>query len=298
MASSNIFDLSRLSLNQATLKHATLPEAVEVAAAAGYGSIGLWRDRVQECGADKAARIVRHAGLTVSSLCRGGFFTALDSERAAAALEDNRRAIDEAAVVGTSELIMVVGGLPANPAPGRPVSPNSGRAERDLQAARERVCERLAELVPYASEHGVRLVLEPMHPIFCADRGVISTLDQALDIAAPFAPESVGVVVDTYHVWWDPRLESSIARAGEEGRLASYQVCDWVLPLKEDTLNSRGYVGDGYIDFESVTRWIATAGYSGPVETEIFNTDIWDRPLAEVAEHVAADYVAHVLPHL
>ncbi|PHP53456.1 sugar phosphate isomerase/epimerase [Actinomyces ruminis] len=295
---SNSFDLSRCSLNTATIKHATLTEAVTTAAAAGYGAVGLWRDRVQEVGAEEAGRIVRDAGLRVSSLCRGGFFTDLDVERTRAAVDDNRRAIDEAAAVGTGELILVVGGLPANPEPGMGVSPDAGQPERDLGAARERVGLRLAELVPYARERGVRLVLEPMHPIFCADRGVVSTLGQALDIAAPFAATEVGVVVDTYHVWWDPQLAASIARAGAQGRLAAYQVCDWVLPFKEDTLNSRGYVGDGYIDFEAITGWVRDAGYTGAVETEIFNTDIWERPFGEVAERVAADYAERVLPFL
>lgn len=298
MAVSNSFDLSRCSLNTATIKHATLKEAVAVAAAVGYGAVGLWRDRVQEVGAEEAGRIVREAGLRVSSLCRGGFFTALDAGRAQAAVDDNRRAIDEAAAVGTGELILVVGGLPANPEPGMGVSPGAGQPERDLGAARERVGLRLAELVPYARERGVRLVLEPMHPIFCADRGVVSTLGQALDIAAPFAANEVGVVVDTYHVWWDPQLAESIARAGAQGRLAAYQVCDWVLPLKQDALNSRGYVGDGYIDFATITGWVRDAGYTGAVETEIFSTDIWNRPFGEVAERVAADYAERVLPFL
>lgn len=298
MTNANIFDLSRCSLNTATIKRATLHEAVEAAARVGYGAVGLWRDRVQEVGVEAAAAAVRQAGISVSSLCRGGFFTAVEPERVRAALEDNRRAVDEAAGVGARELIMVVGGLPACREPGAGADPAAGQPERDLVAARERVGERLAELVPYAAECGVRLVLEPMHPIFCADRGVISTLDQALDLAAPFAAEEVGVVVDTYHVWWDPRLEAAIARAGREGRIASYQVCDWILPLGADTLCSRGYVGEGYVDFETITRWVVQAGYRGPVETEIFSTEIWSRPFDEVVEHVACDFGRHVLPHL
>lgn len=298
MTSSNIFDLSRCSLNTATVKHATLPEAVEAATQAGYGAVGLWRDRVQETGVERSASIVRDAGLRVSSLCRGGFFTVNTPEKITAALDENRRAIEEAATLGTHELIMVVGGLPANPAPGENVSPTATDTDRDLVAARERVCERLADLAPFAKSHGVRMVLEPMHPIFTADRGVITTLGQALDMAAPFDPEVVGVVADTYHVWWDPQLQASIARAGREGRLASYQVCDWTLPLSADTLNSRGYVGQGYIDFATISRWIAEAGYTGDVETEIFNTEIWARPTAEVVAHVGQDFATRVLPYL
>jgi sugar phosphate isomerase/epimerase len=291
-------DLSRCSLNTATVKRATLEEAVTAAAEAGYGAVGLWRDRVQEVGADRAARVVADAGLRVSSLCRGGFLTASDAAGVASALDDNRRAIEEAATVGTSELVFVVGGLPANGTPGQAPRPDAGPGDRDLVAARARVSDRVADLVPFAAEHGVRIVLEALHPIFAADRAVLSTLGQALDLAAPFDPGTVGVVVDTYHVWWDPALRESISRAGAEGRIAGYQVCDWILPLADDALLSRGYVGDGYVDFPTITRWVAEAGYTGDVETEIFNQAVWDTPAADVVARVADGYARLVLPHL
>jgi sugar phosphate isomerase/epimerase len=291
-------DLSRCSLNTATVKRATLEEAVAAAAEAGYGAVGLWRDRVQEIGADRAARVVADAGLRVSSLCRGGFLTAPDAAGVASALDDNRRAIEEAATVGTAELVFVVGGLPANGTPGQAPRPDAGPGDRDVVAARARVADRVADLVPFAAEHGVRIVLEALHPIFAADRAVLSTLGQALDLAAPFDPSTVGVVVDTYHVWWDPALRESVARAGAEGRIAGYQVCDWVLPLADDPLLSRGYVGDGYVDFPTITRWVAEAGYAGDVETEIFNQAVWDTPTADVVARVADDYARLVLPHL
>ncbi|WP_435738489.1 sugar phosphate isomerase/epimerase family protein [Cellulosimicrobium sp. PMB13] len=291
-------DLSRCSLNTATVKHATLEEAVALAAEAGYGAVGLWRDRVQEIGADRAARVVADAGLRVSSLCRGGFLTATDDAGIAAALDDNRRAIEEAATVGTSELVFVVGGLPANGTPGQGPRPDAGPGDRDVVAARARVADRIGDLVPFATEHGVRIVLEALHPIFAADRAVLSTLGQALDLAAPFDAAAVGVVVDTYHVWWDPALRESIARAGAEGRVAGYQVCDWILPLAADPLLSRGYVGDGYVDFPTITRWVAETGYSGDVETEIFHQEIWDADPREVVATVAERYAHHVLPHL
>ncbi|MGW8568011.1 sugar phosphate isomerase/epimerase family protein [Isoptericola sp. NPDC055881] len=291
-------DLSRCSLNTATVKHATLAEAVDAAAAAGLGAVGLWRHQVQEHGADKAARIVTDAGLRVSSLCRGGFLTAADDAGIAAALDDNRRAIEEAAGVGTRELVFVVGGLPALSTPGQGPRRDAGPGDRDVVAARARVADRIAELAPFAAEHDVRIVLEALHPMFAADRAVISTLGQALDLAAPFAPQTVGVVVDTYHVWWDPQLRSSIARAGAEGRIAGYQVCDWNLPLAADPLNSRGHVGDGYVDFPTISRWVAEAGYTGDVETEIFNEQIWaDHPHA-TARTVGERYARHVQPYL
>ncbi|WP_258724472.1 sugar phosphate isomerase/epimerase family protein [Cellulomonas sp. NS3] len=315
-------DLSRLSLNTATTKAWDLREAVDGAARAGLPAVGLWRDRVQEVGAPLAAKIVADAGLRVSSLCRGGFLTASDDAGIAAALEDNRAAVVEAATLGTRELVFVVGGLPAASAPGGPALPYRGTTgatpaaapgtssgapartpdgsdpARDLVATRARVADRIADLVPFAAEHDVRIVLEPLHPIFAADRAVISTLGQALDLAAPFPAETVGVVVDTYHVWWDPDLERQIARAGAEGRLAGYQVCDWVLPLAADALLSRGHVGDGYVDFATITRWVAAAGYTGDVEVEIFRQEIWDAPGDETVATLADRYARHVLPHL
>lgn len=287
--------LSRLSLNTATTKAWTLAEAVDGTVRAGLGAIGLWRDLVAATGLAEAAARVADAGLRVSSLCRGGFLTAADDAGVRAALDDNRSAVVEAATLGTSELIMVVGGLPAASTPGGPALRDG---DRDLVAARRRVADRIADLVPFAVEHGVRLVLEPLHPVFAADRAVISTLGQALDLAAPHPAHAVGVVVDTYHVWWDPALEQQIARAGAEGRIASYQVCDWILPLAADALLSRGYMGDGYVDFDMIGRWVTAAGYTGDVEVEIFNQEIWDTPGDEILAVVKERYLRHVAPSL
>ncbi|MGC0249949.1 sugar phosphate isomerase/epimerase family protein [Pseudactinotalea sp. Z1748] len=288
-------DLSRLSLNTATTKTLTLPEAVQVAAEAGLGAVGLWRDRVAETGLTESARIVKEAGLRVSSLCRGGFLSTAEPEGIAAAVQDNRAAIEEAATLGTRELVMVVGGLDAATEPGRPARPDG---DKDIVAARTRVAERIAELAPFAAEHDVRLVLEPLHPIFAADRAVLSTLKQCLDMAEPFPAETVGVVVDTYHVWWDPDLREQINRAGAAGRIASYQVCDWILPLAADTLLSRGFMGDGYVDFPTITSWVSEAGYTGDVEVEIFNADIWAAPGARTVATMAQRYTQLVAPHL
>ncbi len=276
--------LARLSLNTATTKHWTLAQAVDGAVRAGIPALGLWRDRVAEVGTDRAAKLVRDAGVRVSSLCRGGFLTAVGPDDQRAAIQDNQRAIDEAATLGTSELIMVVGGLPTG--------------SRDLVGARARVGDRVAELAPYAAERGVRLVLEALHPMYTADRAVLSTLREALDIAAPHDPATVGVVVDTFHVWWDADLAGQIARAGREGRLASYQVCDWILPIADDPLLSRGMMGDGHIDFATVTRWVAGTGYTGDVEVEIFNNDIWAADGHQVLATMARRYVELVVPAL
>lgn len=271
--------LERLSLNQKTTPSWDLPALVEGCARAGLGWVGLWREPVQEYGVERAARLVADAGLRVSTLCRGGFLTAADAEGRRTALEDNRRAIDEAAALGTPYLVMVVGGLP--------------EGDRDLAGARERVASAIAELVDHARGSGVQLSLEPMHPIFCADRGVLSTLGQALDLAERFSPAEVGVTVDTFHVWWDPEVEAQVARAGE--RISSFQVCDWITPLPPDALLSRGMMGDGHIDFPHLLRAVTAAGYTGPIEVEIFNADVWAAEPAEVLATTARRYAEHVL---
>lgn len=285
----------RLSLNTATTKRWTLEEAADGCVRAGIQAMGLWRDRVAEAGLDRAARLVRERGLRVSSLCRGGFLTAADAEGVAFALEDNRAAIVEAATLGTRELIMVVGGLPAAPGPEQPATPGG---DKNLVAARQRVTDRIGELVGFAREHDVRLVLEALHPIFAADRAVLSTLGQCLDVAAPFDARDVGVVVDTYHVWWDPQLREQIARAGRERRLASYQVCDWLLPFRKVALNSRGHVGDGYIDFPTISGWIRDAGYTGDIEVEIFNEEIWATPGEQTLATMVERHGRYIEPHL
>ena len=275
----------RLSLNQATVKYASLADALAVTSAAGIGAIGLWREPVAEVGLEKACRLVADSGLRVSSLCRGGFFTAVDGEERRAALDENRRAIEETAALAAAgapgsapALVLVAGGLPAG--------------SRDLAGARERARDAIGELAVDARAAGVVLTIEPMHPMFAADRGVVSTLGQALDIAEQFPAEAVGVVIDTYHVWWDPELPAQIARAGRGGRIASYQVGDWMTPLASDALLSRGYTGDGHIDLPAISALVEAAGYRGDVEVEIFNQAIWDDDPAAVARRTAEAFAA------
>ena len=275
-------NFSRLSLNSATTKYWTLEQVIEGCVRTGIPAIGPWRDRIAEVGTERAAKLISNAGLRVSSLCRGGFLTAADPEGRQAAVQDNRAAILEAEILGTSELFLVVGGLPDG--------------DRDIIAARQRVADRLEELVPFAAEHGVRLVLEPLHPMYAADRALLSTLGQALDLAAPYPAAVVGVAVDTFHVWWDPQLREQIARAGREGRIASYQVCDFNLPIASDALLSRGLMGDGVIDFAAITGWVAEAGYRGDIEVEIFNQQIWDNPGDALLETIKDRYASLVLP--
>ncbi len=277
--------VSRLSLNQATIKHADLATALRVTRDAGIASIGLWREPVAKVGLATAAAMVADAGLRVSSLCRGGFFTVADPARRRAALDDNRRAIEETAVLAAAGrpgsapvLVLVAGGLPDG--------------DRDLAGARARAADAVADLVDDAAAAGVVLAVEPMHPIYAADRGVISTLGQALDVAERFPAATVGVVVDTFHVWWDPQLAEQVRRAGR--RIAAYQVCDWITPLPPDALLARGMMGEGHIDFPTVTRLVTDAGYTGDVEVEIFNREVWDADPLEVAQRTAKAFDAYI----
>ncbi|MYW82444.1 Sugar phosphate isomerase/epimerase [Streptomyces sp. LaPpAH-199] len=272
-------DLARLSINQETIKQWSLEELAEGCVKAGIGRVGLWRAPVQAYGVERTARLLSDAGIGVTSLCRGGFFTALDPAERARALDDNRAAIDEAAALSTDTLVLVSGGLP----PG----------SRDLHGARERVADALAELAPYAAERGVRLAIEPLHPMFASDRCVVSTLGQALDLAERFPAEQVGVVVDTYHLWWDDRAPADIARAGAGGRIHAFQLADWITPLPAGVLLGRGQLGDGSVDFRAFRSAVESAGYDGPIEVEIFNEALWAREGAEVLAEVAERYVRH-----
>lgn len=265
--------LRRFSFNQATAQRWPLPDVVAGCVAAGVPGIGLWREPVAEHGLARSAKLVRDAGLAVTSLCRGGFFAA-DDWRA-----ENLRAIEEAATLGAPELVLVSGGLP----PG----------SRDIDGARRQVADAIGELAQHAAAAGVRLAIEPLHPMFAADRCVIATLGQALDIAELFDPTVVGVVVDAYHVWWDDTVYAQIERAGP--RIAAFQVCDWVTPLPEGVLLGRALPGDGCIELRRLREAVDAAGYVGPIEVEVFSAEVWARPGAEVLDAAIAGYLGHVV---
>ncbi|GAA2420419.1 sugar phosphate isomerase/epimerase family protein [Streptomyces glaucus] len=271
----------RFSVNQMTVKQLSLPELVDACRDLGVRNVGLWREPVQAYGVDAAAKLVRDAGLAVTTLCRGGFLTAIDPRERADALADNRRAVEEAAALGTDTLVLVSGGLPAG--------------SKDLRGARERIADALAELGPYAESHGVRLAIEPLHPMFAADRCVVSTLAQALDLAERFPAHQVGVTVDTYHIWWDDTAPAQIARAGAAGRIHTFQLADWTTPLPAGVLNGRGQIGDGSIDMREWKGYVEAAGYTGPIEVELFNEELWARDGREVLAETAARFARHAL---
>jgi sugar phosphate isomerase/epimerase len=256
----------RFSFNQATAKYWPLVDAVKGCAAAGVSSIGLWREPVAEYGLSRSAALVRDAGLSVSSLCRGGFFGDDDW------LDNNRRALDEAAELGAPALVLVCGGL-------------SGRT---LPEARARVEAGLAALAPHAQDVGVTLAVEPMHPMFCADRGVVASLAGALAVCAPYPPAVVGIALDTYHVWWDERVFELIAEAGD--RIACFQLADWVVPLPADVLVGRGLPGSGHVDFDPLIDAVLATGYDRPIEVEVFNAELWARPGEEILRDTIEAY--------
>ncbi|KQZ85324.1 xylose isomerase [Microbacterium sp. Root166] len=281
----------RLSINQATIKHADLATALRVTAEAGVQAIGLWREPVNEVGLATAAQMLTDSGLRFTTHCRGGFFTLPAGPARVAALDDNRRAIEETATLAaagaagsTAVLVLVAGGLP--------------EGSRDLIGARERVRDAIGELSTDAAAAGVTLAIEPLHPMYATDRAVVSTLGQALDIAADFDPSVVGAAVDTFHVFWDPQVLEQIARAGREGRIATYQVCDWKTPLAADPLLSRHYTGEGVIDFASLTQAVEATGYDRDIEVEIFNADVWATDPLEAVRRTAATFGSAVSPHL
>jgi sugar phosphate isomerase/epimerase len=265
-------DLSRLSLNQATTPRWSVAEAVAGCVHAGIPFIGLWRDKVASAGLRESARLVRDAGLQVSSLCRGGYFPAATATERAARIDDNRQAIDEAAELDTDVLVLVCG-----PAP-----------DRDIAAARRMVEDGIAALLPYAQDRGIRLGIEPLHPMFAGDRSVIVTLGEANRLVARLASPLVGVVIDVYHVWWDPDIEAEIARAA--GHILGFHLNDWLAP-PPDVLFGRGMLGDGLIDIRSLRGAVDAAGYRGPIEVEIFNHTIGSQPgdavLAQICERYA-----------
>jgi sugar phosphate isomerase/epimerase len=268
-------NLSRLSLNQATTQHWSLSAAVEGCARAGIPAIGIWRDKLAEAGLDSAVRFVRDAGMRVSSLCRGGMFPAATAAERQARIDDNRCAIDDAAALDADVLVLVCG-----PAP-----------DRDIQSARSMVADAIGQLIPYAAERGVRLGIEPLHPMYAADRSVITTLSEALDLVERFSSPQLGVVIDTYHVWWDPYLFAQIGRAS--GHIFGFHVGDWLVPTPHMLLG-RGMIGDGVIDFRPIRAAIDAAGYSGPIEVELFNQAIWDLPGDAVLDLMCRRYLENV----
>ncbi len=256
-------DPRKLSLNTATTRGKWgLAQAIEGCARHGIAGIAPWRDLLHDMGVAPAARAIRAHGLTVSGLCRGGMFPSATARGRRRAIDDNLRAIGEAHALGARCLVLVVGGLP--------------KGAKDIAGARAQVKDGIAAILPEARAAGVPLAIEPLHPMYAADRACVNTLAQALDLCDAIDPRcggALGVAVDVYHVWWDPQLEQQIRRAGRK-RLLGFHVCDWLVPTT-DLLLDRGMMGDGVIDLKRIRGWVESAGYRGFHEVEIFSAGNW-----------------------
>jgi sugar phosphate isomerase/epimerase len=272
-----------LSINTATLRKSRgadlpLPEIIEACVRRGVRAISPWRDQVHAAGLAKVSQLVRTHGLELSGYCRGGMFPAADAAGLQAARDDNRRAVDEAAELRAPCLVLVVGGLPG--------ALQGKAAHKDIGLARSQVRDGIAELLEYAQKAKMPLAIEPLHPMYAADRACVNTMEQALDLCDELDPQrsgALGVAVDVYHVWWDPKLQQQIARAGKE-RILAFHVCDWMTPTT-DLLNDRGMMGDGVIDIPRIRGWVEAQGFAGYSEVEIFSSDNWyRRPHEETLE--------------
>lgn len=251
--------IARLSINQYTVRQWSIPQLLDGCASAGIPFVGLWRDKLAETGVRETRNILQATGIRVSSLCRGGFFPGSTPEHLANILEANLRAIDEAAALGTEVLVLVCGGI----------------VNRDIDRSRRLVEEGIDRVLSYATKAGVKLGIEPLHPMFAADRSVVVSLAQANRIRELFNSPNLGVVIDAYHVWWDPEVYKEISRAA--GWILGFHVNDWIVPIP-DIVNGRGMMGDGVIELRRLREAVEKAGYDGPIEVEVFNQRLWQMP--------------------
>jgi len=268
-------DLSRLCIHTITTKPWSLKETVAGFVAAGVPAVTVWRQHIDPYGAKESGKMLRESGLDVVSLCRGGFFPAATDEERRSAIDDNRVAIDEAREIGAPLVVLVCGAVPGI----------------DLAEARRHIVDGIAAVIPHAEDAGVRLSIEPLHPMYADSRSAVNTLKQANDMVEELGSKTVGVTVDVYHVWWDPELETEIARAGES--ILSFHVCDWRTPTR-DLLTDRAMTGEGCIDIRRIRGWVESAGFTGSNEVEIFSEEYWAGDQTEFVEKIKAAYLTHV----
>ncbi|HEX4052710.1 MAG TPA: sugar phosphate isomerase/epimerase family protein [Tepidisphaeraceae bacterium] len=268
--------LSRLCIHTITTKPLALPAAVKAYRDAGAAGITVWRDAIVPLGVKESARILADSGLKVVSLCRGGFFPAASAADRQKALDDNRRVIDEAAAIGAPLVVLVCGAAPGVP----------------LAEARKQIAGGIAAVIPHATPAGIKLGIEPLHPMYADTRSAINTLSQANDIVENLRSPGVGVTIDVYHVWWDERLEAEIARCGRLGAIFSYHVCDWRSPTR-DLLLDRGLMGEGCIPLGQIRSRVEKAGFDGMIEVEIFSSEFWQMDQLEFVKRLKSAYLEH-----
>ncbi|HYF19231.1 MAG TPA: sugar phosphate isomerase/epimerase [Ramlibacter sp.] len=272
-----------LSINTATVRKSRgqdlpLPDILDACVRRGIRAVSPWRDQVHAAGLEQVSKVVKANGLELSGYCRGGMFTATDDAGLRAADDDNRRAVDEARELNAACLVLVVGALPGALA--------GKAAHKDLALSRQQVHDGIGRLLEYSRAAGMPLAIEPLHPMYAADRACVNTMEHALDICDALDPSrsgALGVAVDVYHVWWDPQLQAQIARAGRE-RLLALHVCDWLTPTRH-LLEDRGMMGDGVIDIRRIRGWVEAQGFGGYSEVEIFSSpDWWQRDAGETLD--------------
>ncbi len=269
-------DYSKLCIHTVTTRPWTIEEAAANYAAAGLGGITVWRQSLNGHSPAEAGRLIRDEGLAVVSLVRGGFFPAVEAEERRHAIDENKRIIDEAVELGAPLVVLVSGALP----------------EQTLEASRGQINDGLEAVLPYAEAAGVKLGIEPLHPVYADSRSAVNTLAHANDIAEAFDSPHLGVVVDVYHLWWDPSLEAEIARCGRNGHLFAYHICDWKSPT-EHILLDRGLMGEGCIPLRQIRGWVEAAGFDGYVEVEIFSERYWKQDQHTFLKQIQSAYLAH-----
>lgn len=271
-----ITDLSRLCIHTITTKPWPIETAARAFAAAGVGGITVWRDALAGRNVRSTATLLRELNLDVVSLCRGGFFPAVDQAKRQLAIDDNLKAIDEAHELGAPLLVLVCGADPG----------------QSLEDSRKQIQEGIANCIEHAKQAQVKLAIEPLHPMYAGDRSAINTLAQANDIAEALQSPWVGVAVDVYHLWWDNDLENQVKRCGRNGNLLSFHICDWKTPTL-DMLNDRGLMGEGCIDIKKIRGWVEEAGFNGFNEVEIFSNIYWQQDQQQFLQKITDAYLKH-----
>lgn len=270
-------DLSRLCVHTMTTKPLSLRRCIDEYTAAGIPAITVWRQVLAEPGLAQAGRMLRDSGLKVISLCRGGFFPSTSAQKRQEAIDDNRRAIDEAVAIGAPLIVLVCGSSPDQP----------------LSESRAQIADGIEAIAEQAAQAGIRLGIEPLHPMYADTRSAVNTMRQATDLALRIGAPNVGVTVDVFHLWWDPDLTAEIARCGGAGRLFSFHVCDWRVPTR-DFLNDRGLMGTGCIDIRGIRAAVEATGFSGAIEVEIFSDEYWAMDQRTYLGMITKAYLEHV----
>jgi sugar phosphate isomerase/epimerase len=269
-------DFSRLCVHTITTKPWSIEEATDAYAAAGVRGVTVWRQWLEGRDIGKVGRSLRAAGIEIVSLCRGGFFPAADAAGRRRAIDDNLRAVDEAQALGAPLIVLVCGAVPGQP----------------LAESRRQIADGIAAVLDRAQEANVRLAIEPLHPMYADRRSAVNTLRQANEMCDQIDSPLVGAVVDVYHVWWDPDLESQIRRCGQAGRIFAFHASDWRTPT-EDLLNDRGLMGEGCIDVRQIRGWVEESGFHGFVEVEVFSNRYWAMEQGEFLEKIKDAYLKH-----